>query len=106
MVMHRLSVILVIQIYVKIEQIANIFDFSVLEFLDFCENGASFYISSEIQQASDNNSNNYYIFGKNGYELLMMQLEKAELVIKHKDELLLQKQAEIDLLKEMLKNLK
>lgn len=87
----------------KIEKIANVFDMTTLEFLDFCENGATFYISTDNQQISgDNHGKNYYIFGKNGHEMLLAELEKAELTIKHKDELLIQKDNEIMALKEII----
>lgn len=76
---------------------------TTLEFLDFCENGATFYISTDNQQISgDNHGKNYYIFGKNGHEMLLAELEKAELTIKHKDELLIQKDNEIMALKEII----
>lgn len=86
----------------KIEKIAAIFNMTTLEFLDFCENGATFYISTDNQQTSDNYGKNYYIFGKNGHEILLAELEKAELSIKHKDELLAQKDNEIAALKEII----
>lgn len=79
----------------KIEKIAKVFDMTTLEFLDFCENGATFYISSDTQQHSDNNSKNYYIFGKQGHEVLLTELENAQLIIQHKDELLAQQAREI-----------
>lgn len=86
----------------KIEKIASAFDMSTLEFLDFCENGATFYISTHNQQTSDNHGKNYYIFGKSGHELLLAELESAEEKIKLKDELLIQKDNEIAALKEII----
>lgn len=86
----------------KIEKIAQVFDMTVVEFLDFCENGATFYISSENQQSGDNHAKNYYIFGKNGDDLLLSELEKSELIIQHKDELLKQKDNEIAALRELI----
>ena len=90
----------------KIEKIAKIFDMTALEFLDFCENGASFYISSNNSQTSDNNGRNYYLFGKQGNELLLAELEKAEQTIQHKNELLAEKEREIQTLHELVAILK
>ena len=90
----------------KIEKIAKIFDMTALEFLDFCENGASFYISSNNSQTSDNNGRNYYLFGKQGNELLLAELEKAEQTIQHKNELLAEKEREIQTLHELVAMLK
>ena len=97
----------------RIEQIAKIFDMTTLEFLDFCENGATFYISSDVHQNHDNSSSNQYIFGKQGYETLLAELEKAQLQLQHKDELLAEKEKrlaererEILSLKEMIEILK
>ena len=87
----------------KIEKIESAFDMTTLEFLDFCENGATFYISSfNNEQTSDNHGKNYHIFGKNGHELLLAELETAETIIKLKDELLAQKDNEIAALKEII----
>ncbi|ULJ69584.1 helix-turn-helix domain-containing protein [Wielerella bovis] len=86
----------------KIEKIAKVFDMTTLEFLDFCENGATFYISTDNQITGDNHGKNYYVFGKNGHEMLLAELEKAELAIELKDELLIQKDNEIAALKEII----
>lgn len=88
----------------KIEKIARVFDMSTLEFLDFCENGATFYISTDNQISGDNHNQgkNYYVFGKHGHEMLLAELEKAELAIELKDELLAQKDNEIAALKEII----
>lgn len=91
----------------KIEKIAKVFDMTTLEFLDFCENGATFYITGDSQQTNgDNCGSNYYLFGKQGHELLLSELEKAELTIKHKDELLEQQKREIEILRELVNALK
>ncbi|UYZ68947.1 helix-turn-helix domain-containing protein [Moraxella bovis] len=92
----------------KIEKIAKIFDMTTVEFLDFCENGATFYISGDAQQNNNTDSklSMYYLFGKNGHETLLAELEKSELTIQHKDELLEQKQNEINALKEIIELLK
>lgn len=97
----------------KIEKIAQIFDMTTLEFLEFCESGATFYISSNTQQNSDNNSSNYYIFGKQGQETLLAELQKNELELRYKDELLAEKEKmlsakdrEIEVLRELLETLK
>lgn len=79
----------------KIEKIAKVFDMTTLEFLDFCENGATFFIVGDNQQTVDknsNNSSNYYICGKSGHETLLAELDKAKLIIEHKDELLSEKE--------------
>lgn len=92
----------------KIEKIAKIFDMTTVEFLDFCENGATFYISGDTQQNNNTDSklSMYYLFGKTGHETLLAELEKAEMAIQHKDELLEQKQNEINALKEIIELLK
>lgn len=76
----------------KIEKIAKVFDMTTLEFLDFCENGATFFIAGDNQQTGDSsNHHNYYICGKSGHETLLAELEKANLTIQHKNELLTEK---------------
>lgn len=91
----------------KIEKIAKVFDMTTLEFLDFCENGATFYIAGDTQQTNHNgDGNSYYICGKQGHELLLAQLEQAKLTIKHKDELLAQQKREIETLHELIAALK
>lgn len=92
----------------KIEKIAKVFEMTTLELLDFCENGATFYVSGDAQQNNNTDSklNLYYLFGKSGHEALLLELEKAELTIQHKDELLQQKDNEINTLKEMVALLK
>lgn len=92
----------------KIEKIAKIFDMTMVEFLDFCENGATFYISGDAQQNNnmDSKLSMYYLFGKAGHETLLAELEKAELTIQHKDELSEQKQNEINALKQIIELLK
>lgn len=86
----------------KIEKIAQVFDMTALEFLDFCENGANFYIASNHNNQTSENARNYYLFGKQGQELLMAELDKAELTIQHKTELIAQKDAEIAALKRVI----
>lgn len=97
----------------KIEKIAKIFDMTTLEFLDFCENGATFYISSDVHQNHDNSSSNQYIFGKQGHETLLAELQKAQLEIQYKDELLaekekrlVEKEREINSLRDIIEILK
>lgn len=80
----------------KIEKIAKVFDMTTVEFLDFCENGATFFIGGDNQQTThEHSSSNYYLFGKSGHETLLAELEKTNLTIKHKDELLEQQAREI-----------
>lgn len=86
----------------KIEKIAKVFDMTTLDFLDFCENGATFYVSTENQQINDNHGKIYYMFGKHGHEMLLAELEKSESIIQLKDELLAQKDNEIAALKEII----
>ncbi|STZ07495.1 HTH-type transcriptional regulator sinR [Moraxella caprae] len=80
----------------KIEKIAKVFDMTTVEFLDFCENGATFFIAGDNQQTGDSsNHQNYYICGKSGHETLLAELEKARATIQYKDELLAQQLREI-----------
>lgn len=88
----------------KIEQIAKVFNMSTVEFLDFCENGATFYLAGS--QIDNQNSNyNYYIMGKNGHELLLAELEKQRVEIQCKNELLIEKERQIQVLQKLVEKL-
>lgn len=88
----------------KIEKIAKVFDMTTLEFLDFCENGATFYLAGS--QIDNQNSNyNYYIMGKNGHELLLAELEKQRVEIQCKNELLIEKERQIQVLQKLVEKL-
>lgn len=88
----------------KIEQIAQVFNMSTVEFLDFCENGATFYLAGN--QIENQHSNyNYYVMGKNGHELLLKELEKKDLEISHKNQLLEEKERQIQFLEKLVKKL-
>lgn len=87
----------------KIEKIAKVFDMTTLEFLDFCENGATFYINGVDNNSSNSNNNNhYYICGKSGHEILLSELDKAKLTIQHQSELIQQQKREIENLNKLI----
>ncbi|WP_083874827.1 helix-turn-helix domain-containing protein [Moraxella macacae] len=88
----------------KIEQIAKVFNMSTIEFLDFCENGATFFLSGD-QVENQNSTYNYYVMGKNGHELLLAEMEKQRLEIQYKDELLKEKDKQIKLLEKLVGSL-
>lgn len=88
----------------KIEQIAKVFNMNTIEFLDFCENGATFFLSGN-QVENQNSTYNYYVMGKNGHELLLAEIEKQRLELQHKNELLKEKDKQIRLLEKLAGNL-
>ncbi|OOF55460.1 transcriptional regulator [Rodentibacter genomosp. 2] len=97
----------------KLEQIANIFNMDALEFMQAANSGTYFILN---ESGDNNNSVTYY--GNN--ELSAVEIEKLKLIIqnkdnlilfkdeliKSKDELLIQKQNEIESLKEIISLLK
>lgn len=85
----------------KIEQIAKVFNMSTVEFLDFCENGATFYLAGN-QIENQHSSYNYYVMGKNGHELLLAELERKDLELQHKDKLLIEKERQIQTLQKIV----
>lgn len=82
--------------YDKLVQIAQIFNMDVIDFIDthkgvfFCMNENSDYI---------------YTSNHNSDSVLTSENEKLKLIISHKDELLLQKQKEIESLQKEIKSL-
>lgn len=101
----------------KLEQIVAIFGMDLMEFINFDVNRAVNLIhenkQSIIYQINKNSQQNTYF----GSEDLQHEIEKLNLIISHKDELLVQKerelnqiteqkQREIDLLQELVNTLK
>lgn len=101
----------------KLEQIVAIFGMDLMEFINFDVNRAVNLIhenkQSIIYQINKNSQQNTYF----GSEDLQHEIEKLNLIISHKDELLAQKehelnqtieqkQREIDLLQELVNTLK
>lgn len=82
----------------KLEQIAQIFNIDVIELMTAGDNGVVFFMNEN----SDYTNTNYY----GSSEQLTSEIEKLKLIIKHKDELLAQKEAENQLLKELVATLK
>lgn len=76
-----------------LERIAKVLGISVNELLNFSDKNL---ISIICDNSGGDNSNNLY-YGDNHAEL-----EKAHLIIQHKDELLAQKNAEIEALKRII----
>lgn len=66
----------------KLEQIANIFDMDVLEFMQAANKGVYFMLND----SADNNSITYY-----GNENGAIEIEKLKLVINHKNEIIEEK---------------
>lgn len=73
----------------RLNDIATLFGVEVTELLDN---------KKFVCQISENNSNNYY----NGDQYLITQIEKLQLSLSYKDELLAQKDKEIELLRKLL----
>lgn len=78
----------------KLQQIAQIFDIDVVELISANEKGLFFFMSGN----SDCTTSTYY----SGNESLMLENEKLKLIITHKEEMLAQKEKEIQILTEML----
>lgn len=79
-----------------LQQIANVFNIDVVDLLK--ESGDfSFLIGDNSFLIGDNNSN-----CNNKYKNNTQEIEKLELIIAHKDELLAQKDKEIELLRKLL----
>lgn len=75
----------------RLEQIANIFNIDVIELLNTGEKNVMFLMN-------DHNTNYY-----GNSEKFQLENEKLRLIIAHKDELLKQKDSEIDALKALVK---
>lgn len=81
----------------RLEQIANVFNLDLAELVKFDERGLAFLIGENNDYYVNNNYNNN------------AEIEKLNLIISHKDELLVQKDNEISALKalvELLQNSK
>lgn len=84
----------------RLEQIASIFGIDVMDLVNYGEKNTNFY---------DNSTNNGLITGINiiGHsenldKLLTLEIAKLQLIISHKDELLMQKEQENQLLKKLI----
>ncbi|QIW16466.1 transcriptional regulator [Pasteurellaceae bacterium RH1A] len=84
----------------KLKQIAMIFDVDVFELVNNKEKG-NIYINGENSEYKNFNNTNYC----NDQEL-NSEIEKLNLIISHKNELLAQKEAELNQLKEIISLLK
>lgn len=82
----------------KLEQIANIFNIDVLELMNTGGKGVFFLMNEN----GDHTSANYY--GDN--EHLATEVEKLKIIVSHKDEIIQQKNDEIEALKEIISLLK
>lgn len=91
----------------KLEQIVAIFGMDLMEFLNFDTNKTISLIHDSKQSIiyhqinKDTQQNTYF-----GSEELQHEIDKLHLVIQHKDDLLAQKQREIELLQDLVNTLK
>ncbi|WP_439258053.1 helix-turn-helix domain-containing protein [Lonepinella sp. BR2271] len=72
----------------KLEQIANLFNMDALEFMNATQKGVYFLHNDSVD-------NNVVYYGQND-ESLLAEIEKLKLMLKHKDDLLEQRQQEIN----------
>ena len=80
----------------RLEQIANLFDLSVIDLIEMSDKSVVCMITDSI-----NNSNNHY----NGSETMAFENEKLKLIISHKDEIIHQKEREITALNKLIDTL-
>lgn len=80
----------------RLEQIANLFDLSVIDLIEMSDKSFVCMITDSI-----NNSNNHY----NGSETMAFENEKLKLIISHKDEIIHQKEREITALNKLIDTL-
>ncbi len=84
----------------KLQQIANIFNIDVIELIDTKDKGFTYIVGDNNSQTNSNNS--HY----SSDETLSAEIEKLKLIIKHKDELLAEKEREINTLNDLVQALK
>ena len=80
----------------RLEQIANLFDLSVIDLIEMSDKSVVCMITDSI-----NNSNNHY----NGSETMAFENKKLKLIISHKDEIIHQKEREITALNKLIDTL-
>ncbi|MCF7521980.1 helix-turn-helix domain-containing protein [Neisseria sp. ZJ106] len=80
--------------YDKLVQIAQIFNIDVVDLID-SDKGVVFFMNEN----GDNTSANYY----SSNESMIVEVEKLKLILSHKDELLEQKQKEIESLQKIIR---
>ena len=80
----------------RLEQIANLFDLSVIDLIEMSDKSVVCMITDSI-----NNSNNHY----NGSETMAFENEKLKLIISLKDEIIHQKEREITALNKLIDTL-
>lgn len=80
----------------RLEQIANLFDLSVIDLIEMSDKSVVCMITDSI-----NNSNNHYT----GSETMAFENEKLKLIISHKDEIIHQKEREITALNKLIDTL-
>ncbi|TCP91228.1 helix-turn-helix protein [Cricetibacter osteomyelitidis] len=81
----------------KLEQIAHLFNMDALEFMNATQKGVYFLLNDSVD-------NNVVYYGQSD-EKLLMEIEKLKLMLQHKDELLEQKQLEINRLDRIIQSL-
>ncbi len=97
----------------KLEQIANLFEMDLIELLSINDKGNVFLASDSFHSQNQENFHNIHnYYGENEKELLA-KIEKLELSVSYKDELLKQqekmladKEREINMLNEFIQTLK
>lgn len=85
----------------RLTQIANALNISVPDLLNINDKG-DLYLFNENGQLFISKGNNQYNYGFNADNELKLENEKLKLALEHKDELLLQKDKEIELLRKLL----
>lgn len=86
----------------KLKQIAAVFQISLTDLISSTDNSVIFFSGEHNGEHSQNHyGNNYY-----GNKDAEFEIEKLKLIIQHKDELLQQKESELENLKSLLNILK
>lgn len=80
----------------KLEQIAQIFNTDIIEFINNREGSVLFFM----------NRNSDYTNYSTGNDALIFEIEKLKLTVQHQQEMLTQKEKEIELLKELMMSIK
>lgn len=87
----------------KLQQIAEILGISSMELLDTSDKAILFFMNENSDNLQQANSLNYYAGGD---EQMATEMEKLKLTIRHQEELLQQKEQELQTLRDVLAILK
>lgn len=86
----------------KLTQIAQIFNVDIVELMQPGENGILIFMNDNSATGHNGYNNTYY----NGNEAAGHEIDKLKLMLAHKDEIISQKNSELEILKEMVTLLK